>query len=262
MKKLLSRLLPRTGTSRQAQPAFTAPVAPDRSFVAIGDIHGRADLLGDLERRLEAECPGWPVVFLGDYVDRGEQSREVLERLMAVSEEDKPEVTCLMGNHERMLLDMLDNPERATSRWLRNGGLQVLASFGVALPRRNSANPAALNDMRDALATAMGDSMIAWLRARPLRWQNGNVWALHAGADPRHPISEQTEDILLWGHPDFQSCPRADGQWIVHGHTIVDIPYAVNGCIAVDTGAYATGRLSAAVIGDGDVRFLHTGRNT
>ena len=261
MKKLLSRLLPRTGTSRQAQPAFTAPVAPDRSFVAIGDIHGRADLLGDLERRLEAECPGWPVVFLGDYVDRGEQSREVLERLMAVSEEDKPEVTCLMGNHERMLLDMLDNPERSGSRWLHNGGLQVLASFGVASPRGTSANPTALYYMRDALASAMGDAMIAWLRARPLMSQNGNVWALHAGADPKHPISGQTEDVLLWGHPDFQSCPRADGQWIVHGHTIVDTPYAANGCIAVDTGAYATGRLSAAVIGDGDVRFLQTGRD-
>jgi serine/threonine protein phosphatase 1 len=261
MKKFFSRLLSSTGTSRQAPPAFTAPVAPDRPFVAIGDIHGRADLLGDIERQLDAECPGWLVVYLGDYVDRGEQSREVLERLMAVSLKDKLEVICLMGNHERMLLDMLDNPERATSRWLRNGGLQVLASFGVASPRGTGASPTALHDMRDALAKAMGDAMIAWLRALPLTWQNGNVWALHAGADPRQPISQQSEDVLLWGHPEFQSWPRADGQWIVHGHTIVDTPYARGGCIAVDTGAYATGRLSAAVIGDGDVRFLHTGRD-
>src|SRR6056297_3043781 len=154
MKNILSRLRP--GAARSAPPGFTAPIMPDRPFVAVGDIHGRADLLADLGRRLEAECPDWPVVFLGDYVDRGDQSRDVLDMLMSVSETGSSPVHCLMGNHERMLLDALDDPERAAPRWLRNGGLQVLAGFGIAPPRGPGADPGALRTMRDALENAMG----------------------------------------------------------------------------------------------------------
>lgn len=256
MKNLLSRLLP--GAARAA-PAFTAPVAPEQPFVAIGDIHGRADLLGELDRQLETECPGWPVVFLGDYVDRGDHSRDVLDMLMSVSETDTPPVRCLMGNHERMLLDALDDPEHAAPRWLRNGGLQVLAGFGIAAPRGAGAEPEALRDMRDALAEAMGAARIAWLRARPLSWRNGNVWALHAGADPHQPLEAQSDEALLWGHPAFRRDARRDGQWVVHGHTIVERPQATDGRIAVDTGAYVTGRLSAALIDHGEVRFLQAG---
>lgn len=235
------------------------PPHPSEPFVAVGDVHGRADMLRNIGQQIKSQCPDWSVVFLGDYIDRGNHSREVLEMLLSVSARSTPPVTCLMGNHERMLLDALDNPESAVPRWLRNGGLQTLASFGVALPRGNSTDPAALCAMRDALASAMGEEMIAWLRARPLMWQNGNIWALHAGADPDKPLPEQAEAVLLWGHPAFLHTPRRDGQWIVHGHTIVDAPRAEHGRIAVDTGAYATGRLSAALITEGEVHFLQTG---
>jgi serine/threonine protein phosphatase 1 len=254
LKKLRNR---ETLRWSQKKPAW--PPQPTEPFVAIGDIHGRADLLHDLRQKIKLQCPDWPIVFLGDYTDRGDQSREVLEMLMTVSEEDTPPVRCLMGNHERMLLDAIDEPERAAPRWLRNGGLQVLASFGVAPPRGNRNDPTAMWDMSDALVAAMGDEMIAWLRARPLTWQNGNVCALHAGADPHKPLSEQAEDVLLWGHPEFLSIPRQDEQWVVHGHTIVDSPCAAEGRISIDTGAYATGRLSAALITQENVRFLHTG---
>jgi len=243
----------------QIKPAW--PPQPTEPFVAVGDIHGRVDLLDDLRQQIKSQCPDWPIVFLGDYTDRGDQSREVLETLMTFSEEDTPPVTCLMGNHERMLLDAIDQPERAVPHWLRNGGLQVMASFGVAAPRGNSNDPSAMRDMSEALATAMGDEMIAWIRARPLTWQSGNVCALHAGADPHKPLSEQTEDVLLWGHPEFLQIPRQDEQWVVHGHTIVDSPYAAGGRIAIDTGAYATGCLSAALITERDVSFLQTGQN-
>src|SRR6056297_3043779 len=100
---------------------------------------------------------------------------------------------------------------------------------------------------------------IAWLRARPLSWRSGNVWALHAGADPHQPLDSQGDEVLLWGHPAFRRSPRRDGQWVVHGHTIVEHPHTAEGRIAVDTGAYATGRLSAALIECGAVRFLQTG---
>ncbi|WP_372922144.1 metallophosphoesterase family protein [Roseovarius sp.] len=227
--------------------------------MAIGDIHGRVDLLRELDGLIEAQCSGWPVVFLGDYIDRGEQSREVLELLMSVSAESTPSVTCLMGNHERMLLEFLNDPAAYGPRWLRNGGLQALASFGVAMPRGDSKDPAVFENLRDRLSDAMGDRAIAWLRTLPLTWRSGNVWAVHAGADPALPMIEQTEDVLLWGHSAFRKTLRTDGQWVVHGHTIVDAAQIEGGRIALDTGAYATGRLSAAGISADGVDFMRTG---
>ena len=79
---------------------------------------------------------------------------------------------------------------------------------------------------------------------------------LHAAADPLCPLDQQSDSVLLWGHPEFFKIPREDGQWIVHGHTIVDAPTADKGRISVDTGAYATGRLTAASIADGSVDFV------
>lgn len=258
MKGFVSRIL---GRSKQLPAAILterAPV-PEQSFVAIGDVHGRADLLLELDRQIEAEYPHWPVVFLGDYVDRGEQTREVLELLMSVSPEGTPPVVCLMGNHERMLLDFLDDPERGARRWLRNGGLQALASFGVAPPSAGPDDPLALLQARDRLAEAMGEDMIAWLRALPLKWHSGDVWAVHGGADPALPMDAQQPQTLLWGHPQFMRKPRTDGQWVVHGHTVVDAPHVQGGRIAVDTGAYATGCLSAAAISAGGINFVRTG---
>ena len=236
-----------------------APLEPVQPFVAIGDIHGRADLLLEVDRLIEARCPGWPVVFLGDYVDRGDESRDVLELLISVLPGHVPPVTCLMGNHERMMLDFLDNPAENAQRWLRNGGLQALASFGVAPPSGGTSSADALAELRDRLAEEMGAAMIDWLRARPLSWRSGNVWAVHAGADPALPMTEQPDDVLLWGHPAFPRTPRSDGQWVIHGHSIVETPEAQSGRIAVDTGAYATGRLSAAAIICDGVDFIQTG---
>lgn len=250
-------------TGRQ-EPATEAadtelPPRPETGVLMIGDLHGQFNLLFELDRLIEAAHLGWPVVFLGDYIDRGEQSGEVLKLLMKASSGGKPAVTCLMGNHERMLLDFLDDPARKALRWLYNGGLQTLASFGVAMPRGGTGDAAACTDLRDRLAEAMGPDMINWLRTLPLTWRSGNVWAVHAGADPGKPMDEQASDVLLWGHPEFLRKPRLDGQWVVHGHTMVDAPHMSNSRIALDTGAYATGRLSAAAISPEGVRFIQTG---
>jgi serine/threonine protein phosphatase 1 len=234
-------------------------LCPEFPFVVVGDVHGRADLMLELDRLIEARCPGWPVVFLGDYVDRGDQSREVLELLFSVSPESTPPVTCLMGNHERMLLAFLEDPAKNGARWINNGGLQTLASFGIAPPRGGSADAAALAQLRDRLEAEMGAPMIDWLRARPLSWRSGNVWAVHAGADPDLPMIEQPRDVLLWGHPEFPRRARSDGQWVVHGHTVVEAPQVRDGRISVDTGAYATGKLSAAAVTHDGASFIQTG---
>jgi serine/threonine protein phosphatase 1 len=228
---------------------------PDAPFLAVGDIHGRADLLARLMMRIETDHPEWPVVFLGDYIDRGADSRRVLDRLMAATLGPAPRAVCLMGNHELMLLDFLDDPLRHGPRWLRNGGDATARSFDVAVSRHTE-DPDALYQARDALAAAMGRERAAWIRALPLVWRSGNVWAVHAGADPARSMEDQDAGTFLWGDPGFLRHPRADGQWIVHGHTIMKAPKIGEGRISIDTGAYATGILTAAVITSEGTGFL------
>lgn len=221
------------------------PIAVEKPFAAIGDIHGCDDLLARLLEKLSNEAPDAELLFVGDYIDRGEQSAQVLRRLMHFEG-----AHFLLGNHERMCLDFIDHPEEKGPRWIRNGGLQTIASFGVS----GFANePVAL---RDQMVAAMGDDLIIWLRERPLVYENGNIRAVHAAAHPEKPIEGQGEKPLIWGHPKFGRLPRRDGLWVVHGHTIVDVPKVYQGVVSIDTGAYATGSLTAAIFARNDVQFL------
>lgn len=226
---------------------------PDTPFYTIGDIHGCIGLLDNLLGRIDGEHP---IVCVGDYVDRGTHSAQVLRRVCQL-ESDKPDrFTCLLGNHEKMLLGFLEDPI-GNAAWLRHGGLQTLDSFGVARVSEKSPEDE-LTATRDSLARAMGDELIDWLGARPLLFESGNVAVVHAAADPRVTMKDQNPRSLLWGHSGFQKRPRRDGVWVVHGHTIVDQPIMRNGVISIDTGAYATGRLSAALVRNGTVGFITT----
>lgn len=229
--------------------------APDDSFFAIGDVHGCLDLLRDLLDRIAEQDAKAHVICLGDMVDRGEQSAGVLALLYAQVHAKGARFVCLRGNHEQMMLDAIDNPLAYGPNWLRNGGLQTLASFGVA-GLSETARGDTLIQALAALQKALGPDQEQWLRTLPLVWRSGNICAVHAGADPARPIGAQSPDVLLWGHPDFARTPRADGIWIVHGHTIVPSAHVAPGRIAVDTGAYATQRLSAAYVAEGAVRFI------
>lgn len=228
----------------------TSTLAPQHAVFAVGDIHGRADLLEPLLDRIEshpATQTDLPVhhVFLGDYVDRGDRSAQVLARLFAL--DVAPMVTCLMGNHERMMLDFIDDPAGRGARWLINGGVETLESFGInGISAKSTLEQ--MTQAADALAAAMPDGMQAWLRALPLYWQSGNLVCVHAAMDPARAPSEQKDRTLLWGHQSFLNQAREDGLWIAHGHTIVRTPEIVNRRIAVDTGAWQSGRLTAAAI--------------
>jgi serine/threonine protein phosphatase 1 len=250
-----------------------SPPEPDRPLYLIGDIHGRADLLQRLFDLIDADQSSNGVeqplaIFLGDYVDRGADSRRVLLTLsgMAASlaADDAPagEMLCLMGNHERMLLDFLDAPVEAGPRWLRNGGVQTLESFGLD-GIGETAPPEVLEAARDALAEALGagedGGLEAWLRGLPMVAQSGNVAIVHAGCDPSRAIDDQLPGTLLWGHPEFLIRPRSDGLWVAHGHTVVGRPAVAEGRIALDTGAWFSDRLTAAILAPGEpVRFLST----
>jgi len=246
IKKLVS------GPGSQDQSAMLSTLAPLERFYAVGDIHGRLDLLQRLLAALDTDCP---IVFVGDYVDRGEYSAQVLRHLRHLSTNSDRQLTCLMGNHEDMLLRFLDDPEGMARMWWHNGGQQTLASYGIAT------SAGEVFEIADKLRSAMGQPLLDWLQSRPLTWTSGNVTAVHAALDPTKPVDEQTERTCLWGHPRFPSQRRRDGQWVVHGHTIVTDPKIENRVISVDTGAFATNHLTAAEFSPGQVRFLSTDRH-
>jgi serine/threonine protein phosphatase 1 len=250
-------------TPRMLQPQSSEDVsslAPEVPLYVVGDIHGCADLLKLILTRIETDAgaqdhAALKLIFLGDYIDRGDASAETLVHLRSLNLEVPNAVKCLMGNHERMMLDFLDDPAGRGGRWLSNGGLQTLASYRIG---GISANASAedLTEVSDALAAALPEGMEAWLRSLPLWIQSGNVICVHAAMNPERPPETQDERALLWGHRDFKSQPRDDGLWVIHGHTVVKKPQIENGRIAIDTGAWHSRKLTAAVITPGECRFL------
>jgi serine/threonine protein phosphatase 1 len=200
--------------------------APEGALVVVGDIHGQITCLEKLISKLETQAPDARWVFVGDFIDRGDHSAQVLTRLRAL-EAERSDIVCILGNHEEMMVSFLRNPEEAGNRWMRHGGLQTMASFGHFK-----------------------------LASRPRWFKSGNVVVVHAGADPDRPMEEQKDQALTWGHPAFGKQAREDGLWVVHGHTIVTLPQEKNGVISVDTGAYATGKLTAVVIANGNAEFV------
>lgn len=246
----IEKQMQRVGFRAHAQAEPLAPLTPDVPFWAVGDIHGCRDLLDRLIPQLTHD----PVVFVGDMIDRGPDSFGVLQRVWDVCTTNPGRFHALKGNHEQLLLDFLDDPEAVGPSWIRIGGLQTLASYGISL---SAVVPSCDRYLvaRDMLEQAMGPAMTRWLRHLPLTWSSGNVHVVHAGAHPARPMHAQDDESLIWGHPDFLQTRRTDGQWVVHGHVIVDAPTQSGGRLAIDTGAYATGVLTAAHVSLGSVKY-------
>lgn len=270
MLRPLRSLLGRRVSGRTAPPSRAQEPAPDlprpeSTTYIVGDLHGRSDLLELMLELIDAHIGGTgssdpKLVFVGDYVDHGANSADVLARLRELSRDFPENVFCLMGNHERMLLDFLGHPALRGPRWLREGGAATLESFGVATHMLDPSAPApvwaaAASDLSDAL----GPDAISWLEDLQFSWRSGNLWAVHAGADPAKAMDAQTARVLLWGHPEFETAPRRDDAWVAHGHVEHDAPTFSEGRIGVDTAAWSTGRLTAvAVMPDGRHAFLQT----
>lgn len=237
---------------RYAAPCCETPV------YAVGDIHGRDDLLARLLDAIMADAAArghaLQLVFLGDYVDRGADSRAVLERLIGISADAGIEAVFLRGNHEQMLLDFLHEPTTGL-RWLQFGGLETLLSYGVGIER-----PPRSPEEAAALAARLEEALGAhrrFIESLPLSWRLRDLFFAHAGIDPLLPVEEQEPAVLLWGSPRLLRMPVQDC-WVVHGHFIVERPLVAAGRVAIDTGAYASGRLTAAAIGPDGIRFLQT----
>lgn len=253
---MLSRLF---GRRREAS---APPKAPDgMRLYAIGDIHGRADLLADLHARIVADAARAPdglalvAVYLGDYVDRGEASRAVIDMLI-----DDPlpgfERVHLKGNHEEIMLAFLDDPGSANS-WLFNGGDATLFSYGVGFEQAANREERLLR-MRDGLEAALPPAHRAFLDSLKLYHAAGDYLFVHAGIRPGRKLEAQEASDLLWIRDDFLYSGDDHGCCVVHGHTINPDPDVRPNRIGIDTGAYYTGKLTCLVLEGAGKRLIQT----
>lgn len=223
---------------------------------AIGDVHGRSDLLGEMHRRIAAEIErdapaDWRIIHLGDYCDRGPDSRGVIDRIMAAQARD-PRAMALLGNHDLGFLDFLDMPDER-SLFARFGGVQTSASYGVDL---TMTDPQAMAMSHAALVRAVPEAHLAFLRGCGFSLSFGDFFYCHAGIRPQVPLDLQTPEDLIWIRRDFIDYVGLHPKVIVHGHTISATPEIRPNRVNVDTGAYATGTLTAFVVEGAMKRLL------
>jgi serine/threonine protein phosphatase 1 len=234
-------------------------VGAGRRVYAIGDIHGCLTELRALKTMIAADNAGRAaatvtLIYLGDYIDRGPESMGVIDEVRSPLE--SVATVHLKGNHEVMLEQFVADPVLARD-WLRNGGLETLASFGVDGRLANLGID--LDGLRDALVASLGPDRSAWLPTLRLQARFGDYFFCHAGVRPGVPLEEQKEADLLWIRYPFLSSGRDFGAVVVHGHTPGSEPELRRNRINLDTACFATGRLTAAVFdGDAAVTFLST----
>ncbi|WP_085310552.1 metallophosphoesterase family protein [Planktotalea arctica] len=257
LKRLQSLFTRSPATAVMAPQSKKTILSPDTPFYAIGDIHGCLIEMNLLIETIEAENSDATIVFLGDYIDRGSKSAQVLARLHDLQTRHPNRIICLMGNHERMMLEFIDDPLGRGARWLANGGMQTLGSLGIKQSKARLKAEDAM-EIADQLEETLPGGMQDWLRALPMLWSNGNVHCVHAAMDPSASPKNQKERHLLWGHSDFMKIPREDAECVIFGHVIVPAPDVRDGRIAIDTGAYKTGRLTAVHIDQSGWRFLQS----
>lgn len=242
---------------RRAPPAVPAGTR----VYAVGDIHGSSvqletlldEIVGDLEAAPSARNL---VVFIGDYFDRGLCSRDVIDRL-ATDPLPQCQTVFLKGNHESMALGFLADPDAGPS-WLNAGGLATLLSYGVTFPDPQNPQPY-LAEIQARFYEALPSTHRDFFQRLRLWHREGDYLFVHAGINPFRSLDNQTEDDLLWGHPDFLLSTADYGVVVVHGHSVRDSPEVRPNRIGIDTGAYATGRLTCLVLEGTEHRWLQTG---
>jgi serine/threonine protein phosphatase 1 len=233
------------------------PRVPTGSRIyAVGDVHGRADLLSNIFERIDDDLDARPnenaiQVFLGDYVDRGPHSRQVIDLLLARLRLHR--LHCLKGNHEDCVLRFLHDPSVFTE-WTSIGGWPTVLSYGVTPTRRDDAY--SQQEVAIALYRAMPESHREFFQSLTLSFTCGDFFFAHAGIRPGIPFERQSQQDLLCIREDFLWHEEDFGKVVVHGHTPGKEPEIRRNRINIDTGAYATGRLTCLVLEDDQMRFL------
>jgi len=236
------------------------PAVPNgiRLYV-IGDVHGRLDLLQEIERRIEADARSAEnlrivQVMLGDYIDRGPDSRGVIAHL--IERAGTCELVTLRGNHEVYMLDLLLDQ---FSRWCRLGGRQTLASYGLDLSASDDATIERFTpDFVERARAVLPEVHVAFLAATQLTWRCGDYLFVHAGIRPGVPLAEQDSHDLIWIRQEFLGNDDDHGFVVVHGHTPTQAPEIRHNRIGIDTKAFESDILTCLVLEGAEQRFLAT----
>jgi serine/threonine protein phosphatase 1 len=248
----LKSLFGRPGAAQER----TYSLPPGVRAYAVGDIHGEAELLRALLDRIVEDGNALPpaqthLIFLGDYIDRGPDSREVIELLSRWSQAD---ANChfLKGNHEDALLEIIAGNEDDLPGWLRFGGRETLASYGISERAVAMGGPF----LRAEFAEKVPQHHLDFLNGLSLKVELGDYLFVHAGIKPDVAIDQQDDRDLMWIRREFLGYAGYHAKMVVHGHTISsDVEFLPNR-IGVDTGAYASGRLSAVMLEGNERRVL------
>lgn len=250
MKKRISSLFKKN----LPVPAF---LPADTRLYCIGDIHGCNSLLQELLLEIQQDRQNFNgkiiMVYLGDYIDRGPNSKEVIETLLH-NEQANIETIYLRGNHEQTLLDCLENPILIPT-WLSYGGLSALASYNVMVPKI----PTKLQDLieiQQQLQEKLPPSHYHFLSETRLSYTLGAYFFVHAGIYPGRSLARQHPQDLLWIRDEFIQSAKYHEKIIVHGHTITNQPQLLNNRIGIDTGAFNSGKLTCLVLESDQQRIL------
>lgn len=241
---------------RKKEDAPRPSVPPGERVYAVGDIHGRLDLFEELihaiERDdLEAPPPGrTTVVLLGDLVDRGPASAQVLAR--AREWQVRRPVRILAGNHEEMFLDAFASTE-VLRHFIKHGGRETLLSYGMTTHAFNDASLDALHDMMDTLVPRHDRDFMAGFETHIVI---GDYLFVHAGIRPEVPLEEQRRRDMLWIREPFLRYEQPFGHFVIHGHTISETIDEQDNRIGVDTGAFRSGILTAIVLEGTERRYI------
>lgn len=245
------------------------PSRPDRRdaeaadvIYAIGDIHGRIDLLAELHRLIEADAQQRmgqtrKVIYLGDYVSRGQDSPAVVNRVREWLPPGFQRVA-LKGNHEDLLLRFVDGELDAGRHWFDYGGLDTLADYGVVIADRRVRDDASLAALRDAFIAALPASHLDFFRSLLVSHRAGHYFFVHGGVRPGIPLERQSQHDCMWIRKPFLDSAVNHGAVVVHGHSICDQPVARPNRIGIDTGAYRSDILTCLVLDASGHAFLQT----
>lgn len=230
---------------------------------AVGDIHGQFYLLRNLLAMILQDAHTAPeqtrrvVVYLGDYIDRGDASKAVIDLLL---QDPLPgfESVYLKGNHEDAMENFLANPT-PNHGWTVHGGMSTLLSYGVRIAAGGTSAENHATLLRDKLVEAIPPEHKTFFTGLRTRFEMGDYFFVHAGVRPGVALDQQNPDDFLWIREPFLSNRQKYDQFIVHGHTISDAPTRFNNRIGIDTGAYYSGKLTCLVLAGEEQRILSTG---
>jgi serine/threonine protein phosphatase 1 len=253
LKSLFKKIL----NFRQTEPADIG-LPNNHRLYCIGDIHGRLDLLQEVHKKIACDVSGFDgikiLVYLGDYVDRGAHSKQVIDCLLENIFIDFKKVF-LLGNHEQVMLQFLLSKDASIAHdWFRFGGLSTLVSYGVNVQGVPTSKD--LERLRIEFREKLPITHLDFFQHLVLNYEIGGYFFVHAGIRPKVKLQRQRPEDVLWIREEFLNNDTFHGKVIVHGHSVTDEPDIRHNRIGLDTGAYASGILTCAVFEDASCRFL------